>query len=345
MEKKEGNSAIVEIYQEYVVKKPRNIKDTENFINTQMRGGDIAKRVADILKEKNIHINLPTILEKTERTIKETRVPGKQFDITTYNSLDTETKEKLANDLANFLVVMHKNITTPERVAMKRTDGNKQLLNGKDILKIDINRLFTKDKELGETSLQNKIDRILNASDDKNIQNLIRDAISYIQNHDDDADNIKATRHHDLRDANMFYDQKTNSLGIIDFEGAIEPGLVYEDFVGSPPSLSWDFEQKLIKRYNALSKQEGLGITINPEKIKNWLIYKTAWVAFRNNWKPEQITEKLKQIGLITSDKTNVKVFKNAVQKINFNDGKNAIQKTPKKMDFVHGIYNSSEKK
>ena len=143
----------------------------------------------------------------------------------------------------------------------------------------------------------------------------------------------------------MFYDQKTNSLGIIDFEGAIEPGLVYEDFVGSPPSLSWDFEQKLIKRYNALSKQEGLGITINPEKIKNWLIYKTAWVALRNNWKPEQITEKLKQIGLITSDKTNVKVFKNAVQKINFNDGKNAIQKTSKKTDFFHGIYNSSEKK
>ncbi|MCR4917622.1 MAG: hypothetical protein K5912_01610, partial [Alphaproteobacteria bacterium] len=85
--------------------------------------------------------------------------------------------------------------------------------------------------------------------------------------------------------------------------------------------------------YNELSKQEGLGIIINPEKIKNWLIYKTAWVAVRNNWKSEQITEQLKQIGLIVSDKVNIY--------------KNAIQKVPKKTNnvFVPGVCNSMEKK
>ncbi|MCR4918048.1 MAG: hypothetical protein K5912_03855, partial [Alphaproteobacteria bacterium] len=176
---KEGNSAIVEIYPTYVIKKPKNIADKENFINTQMRGGDIAKRLAGILKEKNIHINLPetTIQGKTEKVIKETRVFGKKFDVATYNSLDPETKEKLANDLANFLIVMHKNITTPESIVLKQTDNSKKLLKGKDILKIDINRLFAKDKELKDASLQNKIDRISNVSDDKNIQNLIRNAV------------------------------------------------------------------------------------------------------------------------------------------------------------------------
>ena len=130
----------------------------------------------------------------------------------------------------------------------------------------------------------------------------------------------------------MFYDQETNSLGIIDFEGTTKPGLVYEDFVGSPPSLSWDFEQKVIKYYNALSEQDGFGITINPEKIKNWLIYKTAWVAIGKNWKSEQVTEQLKEIGLFTSNK--VKVFKNAIKKIH--------KKTNNV--FVPGVYNSLEK-
>ena len=335
---KKGNSAIVEIYQTYVIKKPKNTADTEIFIKTQMQAADVVNYVSGILKEKNLHINLPkttvqerTVQGKTEKVIKESRMPGKKFDVATYNSLKPEIKEKLAKDLATFLIVMHGK-TTPVPIITAQTDGSKKLWKGKDILEKDINRLFEKDEELKEATLQSKIDRILNVSEDKNVKKLIQDAINYIQNNNDDADNIQATRHHDLRDGNMFYDQKTNSLGIIDFEGTTKPGLVYEDFVGSPPSLSWDFEQKVIKYYNALSEQDGFGITINPEKIKNWLIYKTAWVAIGKNWKSEQVTEQLKEIGLFTSNK--VKVFKNAIKKIH--------KKTNNV--FVPGVYNSLEK-
>ena len=314
---KKGNSAIVEIYQTYVIKKPKNTADTEIFIKTQMQAADVVNYVSGILKEKNLHINLPkttvqerTVQGKTEKVIKESRMPGKKFDVATYNSLKPEIKEKLAKDLATFLIVMHGK-TTPVPIITAQTDGSKKLWKGKDILEKDINRLFEKDEELKEATLQSKID---------------------IQNNNDDADNIQATRHHDLRDENMFYDQETNSLGIIDFEGTTKPGLVYEDFVGSPPSLSWDFEQKVIKYYNALSEQDGFGITINPEKIKNWLIYKTAWVAIGKNWKSEQVTEQLKEIGLFTSNK--VKGFKNAIKKIH--------KKTNNV--FVLGVYNSLEK-
>ena len=44
------------------------------------------------------------------------------------------------------------------------------------------------------------------------------------------------------------------------------------------------------------------------------LIYKTAWVAFKNNWPSERIAQHLKQIGLMAPDK--VRAFENAIQKV-----------------------------
>ena len=48
---KKGNSAIVEIYQTYVIKKPKNTADTEIFIKTQMQAADVVNYVSGILKE------------------------------------------------------------------------------------------------------------------------------------------------------------------------------------------------------------------------------------------------------------------------------------------------------
>lgn len=302
---KQGNSSIVKIYYDlgYVIKIPNKGVNQEKYIESQTRASDIMSAVSKRVKEMGVDIDIPSTLSMQNAEIKETLVPGDDFNIDTYKTLDNKTKDKLAKDLATFMITMH-TMRSPQTVKGMNSEG---------LLKVELNRLFEKDKRLKGADVEKQIDKVMSVFTDKNVKHFIQRAIEYVQNNNDTSDNLLVMRHHDLRDSNIKYDKSKTRLGIIDFEGA-DVGHIYEDFVGSPPSLSWNFMKRVIKHYNYLSDKLGLGIMINPEKIKQLLIVKIALLAVKNNWSEKEITQRLATLGLLESEKVNS--FKRGIIKL-----------------------------
>lgn len=294
----QGNSSIVKIYRDlgYVVKTPNEGVDPTEFIKKQKHASDIMTKVAIKLHDAGVDIDIPSTLniDTDNAEIRESYIPGDKFNISTYKNLDDKTRDKLAKDLASFMIAMHQ-MSEPE--IMQGVDGNK-------LLDKDIGRLLKKDDELQKAGTDEKINYVLNRLHNEDIKKLVQNAVEYIKQHDDVANKINVTRHHDLRDGNIFYEKSKNRLGIIDFEGA-GVGHIYEDFVGSPPSLHWNFITKVIEYYNKLSQQADLNITINPEIIKHWLIFRTVWVNIKRNLPEEEIMKQFKQLGLVRTADAN----------------------------------------
>ncbi len=302
---KQGNSSIVKIYYDlgYVIKIPNKGVNQEKYIENQTRASNIMSAVAKRVKEMGVDIDIPSTLSMQNAEIKETLVTGDDFNIDAYKTLDNKTKDKLAKDLATFMIAMH----------TMRSPQTMKGMNSEGLLKVELNRLFEKDKRLKGADVEKQIDKVMSVFTDKNVKHFIQRAIEYVQNNNDTSDNLLVMRHHDLRDSNIKYDKSKTRLGIIDFEGA-DVGHIYEDFVGSPPSLSWNFMKRVIKHYNYLSDKLGLGIMINPEKIKQLLIVKIALLAVKNNWSEKEITQRLATLGLVESEKVNS--FKRGIIKL-----------------------------
>ena len=309
---KQGNSSIVHFYRDlgYVIKTPKEGVDRQKYMKTQKSASEIMLAVATRVKEMGVHIDIPSTLSMQNAEIKETIVSGDDFNIDTYKTLDNKTKDKLAKDLATFMIAMH-TMRSPKTVKGMNSEG---------LLKVELNRLFEKDKKLKEADVEKQIDKVISVFTDKNVKYFVQNAVKYVQTKSDTADNILVIRHGDLRDSNIRYDKNKNCLGIIDFErvagqdGSIKEGYIYEDFVGSPPSLSWNFMKRVIKHYNYLSDKLGLGIMINPEKIKQLLIVKIALLAVKNNWSDKEVTQRLNTLGLMESEKANS--FKRGIIKL-----------------------------
>ncbi len=309
---KQGNSSIVHFYRDlgYVIKTPKEGIDIQKYMKTQKSAGEIMSAVATRVKEMGVDIDIPSTLSMQNAEIKETIVSGDGFNIDTYKTLDNKTKDKLAKDLATFMIAMH----------MIRTPKIFKAVDSEILLKKELDRVFEKDDKLKDADVKKQIDKVMSVFTDTNVRGVVQNAIKYVRLNNDTADNIFAIRHGDLRDSNIRYDKNKNRLGIIDFErvtgkdGSIEEGHIYEDFVGSPPSLSWNFMKRVIKQYNYLSDKLGLDIMINPEKIKQLSIVKIALLAVKNNWSEKEVTKRLTTLGLMESEKANA--FKRGIMKL-----------------------------
>ena len=212
--------------------------------------------------------------------------------------MSNERKKKLAHDLAAFMLVMH---MQPMQPGQKIPND----LNSEKLLSIQLDELFERDDEIKDAKIEYKIDKFIKCFHDDSIKRLAQDVIDYFKRNNNDAiAKIIVMRHHDLRDANIRYDTKSNRFGIIDFEGA-GFGSIYEDFVGSPPSLSWDFMKMVIEQYNFLSKKFNHDITIDPETVRRWSIFRMLWASIKNNWPEENTKQKLKELGLVKSETIN----------------------------------------
>lgn len=260
--------------------------NTAEYISAQQHGFDIA----DKLKQFGIDVNLPESIsvDAENGIIKEKLVPGVAFNASVYKSLDDKTKDKLAKDLADFMIAMH-SLEKPTKMCQ----------NLKECMSRSKSRFAT-------------VDSILNGFDNKlpkYIDRKLRYSENAVYESNDIADTIFVMTHRDLRGPNVLYDKETNRLGIIDFELAGQQH-IYTDFISSPTSFHWEFMKKVIEYYNQMSKLEvgDARLVINPDKIKNLLICRTAQTIaidiankrYSVDEGVKKLVEKLKDLGLFS---------------------------------------------
>ena len=234
-----------------IIKEPRN--EPDKYLQSQKYGFDAIARLKQ--SGNDYGVGLPELVEiintPEQKQIIEKKINGVIFDHNVYNSLDEQTKETLAIQMANFLNAMHQQQKpeSPKESIKENYNDNKYSINSaRDILRIFENQI------------------------PQHIAQLLIDAEKYL-NTSNIADEVYVNTHSDVHTYNIIYNPDNKQLTVIDFELS---GLnnIYRDFVphAAGLSLNWDFLQRVIKYYNDIPNKK-YQITINPEKVKNIIIY------------------------------------------------------------------------
>ena len=239
-----------------IIKENRNPNNINNqgWLSKQMKGYNIIKRIRE--SGLDYGVELPELIEIVDtpekKQIIEKKLYGKDFTTEIYNELDKEKKEELAIQMAKFFNAMHQ----MEKPKPAKNSLKEQLVaftpwmqSAQDIINVFENNLSPK------------------------LETTLRDAEKILDN-TDKSDEICVNTHTDIRFQNVMYNPENNKLSVIDFE-MTQFDNIYQDFVPSCHGLSWDFIQRVIKHYNNIPNKK-YPITINPNKVKNGLIFSIA---------------------------------------------------------------------
>ena len=245
-----SNVYVDDEHPEIVIKENKDRKSSQTYLSRQLRGYDITKEIRT--KNTNTGVILPSLIEMrdtgTAQIIKEKLIPGKPFTYEMYNALSDTQRNKIAKQMAKFLDIMHSSFKCdkPNESIKNTFDG--KMNNADDIIARFGNKLPS------------------------DIAFKLKQAEQYISSADISDEFIVMT-HSDLRTSNIIYDEKTEKIGVVDFELANRHN-VYRDFIAIAPasSMPWDFTKRVIDYYNQIPDKK-YPITINPEKVQNMLVY------------------------------------------------------------------------
>ena len=263
---------------------PNSEKDKE-YMARQLRGYDVVNKIRQSGNDFGVVLpELISVINGPERdSIIEKRIKGADFNAQIYKNLSEEQKENAAHQMALFLNTMHQ--MQPPKPADK-----------------SIKALFERNPNHPQTTKQ--------FSDvfDGKIPSAYLERIAAAEqalNRYDVSDEVHVMTHKDLRSQNIMYDINTGKLAVIDFEMAGVDN-IYCDFVAfaAGTSMSWDFSRRVIKYYNAIPDKK-YPITINPDKVKNALIYGTAHEFSRvlaDDKKKDKNIDMAERVGFLVSN-------------------------------------------
>lgn len=245
-----------------IIKQNNSVSGDRGYLKRQQAGHETIERIKK--SGYATGVQLPTVIETNEQngvqTIKEQRISGQTFDKDgrLWDSLTENQKNNIAKQMATFLVAMH---STGE---IKPADKS-------------IKTMFDKSKLHSATDIINAYEGAM----PQRLANKLLDAEQYLDSIDI-SDEFHVLTHKDLRINNLMLDQETGQLSVLDFEMA---GIdnIYRDFVAyaSSSSMPWDYTCRVIAEYNAIQPKK-YPLKINPEKVKNMLLYAIMHEHSRN---------------------------------------------------------------
>lgn len=302
---------------EIVIKENKHHQSGQTYLSRQLRGYDIAKAIRT--KNTNTGVTLPSLIEMrdtgTAQIIKEKLIPGKPFTYEMYDALSETQRNKIAKQMAKFLDVMHSSFKCDQP-----KESIKNIFNGK----------------------MNNADDIIARFGGKlpsDIAFKLKQAEQYISA-TDISDEFIVMTHGDLRTSNIIYDDKTEKIGVVDFELADRYN-VYHDFIAKAPasSMPWDFTKRVIDYYNQIPDKK-YPITINPEKVQNMLVYGIMHEFARCLKETDNADKKYfallrKKLELVTGIEFNSEQsYKNAIGKVQKQETQKTAIKINKKQNY-----------
>lgn len=228
----------------------------DGYIDDQLAGDQIVKEIRN--SGMDFGVVLPEIfgVADTEygKAIVERPIKGVDFKDGVYNALDEAKKEDAARQIALFLNAMHQ-MRAPQ-------PADKSIKN-----------LFVEDPTEPHTADQ--FAAVFEGQIPPAYMERIAAAQRALDGYDI-GDEYHVMTHKDLRYQNIMYDTERKRVAVIDFEMAGVDN-IYRDFVAIAPasSMPWDFTRRVIKHYNKIENKK-YPITINPDKVKNALIFGAA---------------------------------------------------------------------
>ncbi|MDR0307325.1 MAG: aminoglycoside phosphotransferase family protein [Chitinispirillales bacterium] len=260
-----GRRSVVYKYGGIIIKKARGkpgTNDYDNYIKHQVSGYEVIKRLLE--SGEPLGVGLPELvsINADTREIRERLLPGVKFTGKLYNSLSRRSKEKAAQDMAEFLNAMHQ-LQEPQRAG------------------ITLRKYFNRFKTVENPNLDAEIISEFIGKLSPSSLRLINAAETYFCDCAySSRDEAAAITHHDLREDNLIYDKRSRKLFVIDFEGASLLNIYWNFIPRSPTSVFiGDFARSVIERYNALNKK--YPVLIDNNKIKHASVYSMTIEFFR----------------------------------------------------------------
>ncbi len=241
-----------------VIKRPVD-KKNKTILNTWLGKQKQAKDVSDaVLEAKNKNYFVPRTLEisSKEYFVVEERAVGKPLTSSYVETLPQKDVDIIYKGLAHFI---------------NDINQSKQVLTQKETFDS-----FTSVMYFGDISIKDLANKLKDYIPETDLQSVIDAKEWFDVASDNDASIVFA--HGDMNEHNIFFDQTTKKLSIIDFADSKYQNADYMfnvDFA----RLGWLDTKRLIKEYEALPKKQKVNV-INKPEIKNM---RNALYNFKNS--------------------------------------------------------------
>lgn len=215
---------------DYVIKTP--VATNPVHIKVWLERQKHAKSVADRIIERNGNTGyfVPKTIEiSSQPFVKEERVSGQPITAEYFAGLSPQQKEIIYNALARFISDMNQGLPILDITSQLYSDDNKEL-SFFDVLK-SLKSILT-DKEVS----------------------IINQAYELLEQHKDQTPSF-VFFHGDMNENNIFFDDKTNTVSIIDFTEARYESAYYM-FYSDLSRLPWLDLNKIIGIYNQIPKNQ-----------------------------------------------------------------------------------------